>query len=80
MSKLTLYVDDRLIAVAKGEAAHRKTSLSRLVSDYFRAFSPTSPSVGEGHLPPVTTSLLGSLAGADDTEEAYVDYLEKKHS
>ena len=80
MSKLTLHVPDRLIAAAKLEAANRKTSVSRLVSDYFRAFE-TGPSDERAKpLPPVTSSLVGCLREADDDRTAYVDSLEKKHS
>jgi len=79
MSKLTLHVPEPLIDAAKREAAHRGTSVSRLVSDYFRAFSaqPAGQS-GEG-LPPITASLVGCIRDADDSRDAYVEYLERKH-
>ncbi len=96
MGKLTLHVNDELIASAKKEAAERGTSVSRLVGAFFRSLAarrsessvpsdsrkPTSPS-SDG-LPPLTKSLLGSLSGysenPDAVREKYTDYLENKHS
>ncbi len=79
MSKLTLHVPENLIDAAKRQAANRGTSVSKLVSDYFRVFSrqPAKKS-GEG-LPPITASLVGCILGADDERKDYVDYLEQKH-
>jgi hypothetical protein len=79
MPKLTLHVPETLIEAAKREAAHRGTSVSRLVSDYFRAFSDQpSKRSGEG-LSPITASLVGCIRGAEDSRDAYIDYLERKH-
>jgi len=80
MAKLTLHVPDRLVAAAKQEAMSRKTSVSRLVSDYFRAFAATAPGGLRGGLPPITASLVGCIRSADEDRESYVDYLERKHS
>lgn len=80
MSKLTLHVDDQLITLAKEEAASRGTSVSKLVSDFFRVLASKPPHPHETHLPPVTSSLLGCLEGADSDTENYIDYLEEKHS
>ena len=80
MAKLTLYVPDDLVVAAKREAANREISVSRLVSDYFRALAGTSRADKESALPPVTASLAGRIAGADDDMDVYVDYLEKKQS
>lgn len=80
MGKLTLHVDDDLIAAAKDEAASRKTSVSRLVSSYFRALATPRARGNVRDLPPITASLLGCIEGAEVTTEDYIDYLEKKHS
>ena len=80
MSKLTLHVDEELIAAAKQEAASRNTSVSKLVSDYFRALSSNYPGADKQSLPPVTRSLAGCLRGADAGIEDYIDHLEAKHS
>jgi hypothetical protein len=79
MSKLTLHVSEDLIAAVKREAASRGTSVSKLVSDYFRAFSQQpARSSGEG-LAPITASLVGCIRGADARRQVYVDHLERKH-
>lgn len=80
MSKLTLHVPDTLVAAAKREAAFRKTSVSKLVSDYFRAFEARALGGSPIALPPVTSSLVGCLDGARDDRASYIDYLGKKHS
>jgi hypothetical protein len=80
MSKLTLHVDDDLIAAAKDVAASRNTSVSRLVSSYFRVLSKPMSDKTAPDLPPITASLLGCIQGADDSEESYLAYTEKKHS
>jgi hypothetical protein len=81
MGKLTLHVPDDLVAAAKKEAASRSTSVSKLVSDYFRAFG-TVAAAGHGSrgLPPLTASLVGCIRGGDEDREAYIDHLERKHS
>jgi len=83
MAKLTLHVPEDLVAAAKTEAIKRETSVSKLVSDYFRLFEGRKD--GErgnevSKLTPVTKSLLGCARGADEDLEGYVDYLEEKHS
>lgn len=80
MSKLTLYVPDALIAAAKREASIRQTSVSKMVTDYFRAFEARGMDGTPSSLPPVTSSLVGCLRGARDDRESYIDFLEKKHS
>ena len=80
MAKLTLHVPDRLVAAAKQEAVTRGTSVSKLVSDYFRAFTVTTPGGTDGGLPPITASLVGCIRGSDGDHESYVDFLERKHS
>lgn len=82
-SKLTLRMDSDLIEAAKKVAEHRKTSLSRLVADYFSALLVNDPSEGSISLPPKTRSLLGALrAGAHSgpTEADHVAHLERKYS
>lgn len=80
MSKLTLHVDDELIAAAKEEAVSRRTSVSKLVSDFFRVLSATRSSKPDMSLPPITSSLRGCLRGSKADLEDYIDHLEKKHS
>jgi hypothetical protein len=80
MGKLTLHVPDDLVAAAKREAASRRISVSKLVSDYFRAFGGVMAGDSTRPLPPVTASLVGCIRGADADQTAYMDYLERKHS
>ena len=80
MGKLTLYVDDELIAAAKDEAALRSTSVSKLVSDFLRVISTERDGGLPQDLPPITASLVGSLRGASSEKSDYIDYLEQKHS
>lgn len=89
-TKLTLRLDDAVVARAKAYAAARGTSVSGLVEDYFRLVA-AEPGGGGGHgpsgdaddwrasLPPITRSLVGIAEGVDVTEEDYKRYLEEKH-
>lgn len=81
MSKLTLHVPEDLVVAAKSEAAARKVSVSKLVSDYFRNLAAKggqdSKSLDQ-NLAPRTSSLVGCISDPDI--EDYVDYLEEKHS
>ncbi len=80
MAKLTLTVDEGVIARAKEHAAARGTSISALVEEFLDMMvnppKPKSPT-------PITDQLRGSLAGAyPDAESAiedYYQYLEKKY-
>jgi hypothetical protein len=80
MAKLTLHIPDKLVAAAKREASNRRTSVSKLVSDYLRALGTSSSAAEPAQLPPVTASLVGCIKGAVAEREAYIDYLERKHS
>ena len=80
MSKLTLHVNDELIALAKEEALTRKTSVSKLVSDFFRILSAPPSSIPDQRLPPITASLCGCLESPEIDQEDYIDHLEKKYS
>lgn len=81
MGKLTLHVPDALVAAAKREAAQRRTSVSKLVSDYFRVLGAGSVvGVDSGPLPPATAALVGCLKGSTGDRKSHIDYLEKKHS
>lgn len=80
MAKLTLTVDESVIARAKEHAAARGTSISALVEEYLDHIvnppKPRSPT-------PIMEQFIGILEGAyPDPESAiedYYRYLEKKH-
>lgn len=78
MSKLTLSVDDAVIARAKRYAQGQGTSVSRLVETYLDALA-RPPAVVDEALPPITRRLSGVLTGVKFDHEEYVDYLERKY-
>ena len=74
MSKLTLSVDEQVIARAKRFAEKHGTSVSSLVERYLdRLTSPPEP----GPEPPVLSRLRGLLANADT--EGHRHHLEEKY-
>jgi hypothetical protein len=77
VAKLTLSVDDAVVARAKTYAARRGTSVSHLVERFLDAVARPRRTADED-LPPVTKRLFGALRGAKVDREEYVDYLERK--
>jgi len=75
MTKLTLSVDERVVARAKRYARTRGTSVSRLVETMLDLVS--APAASPGEAPPVLTRLRGSMArgSVDD----YRRYLQRKY-
>lgn len=77
-TKLTLRLDDRLIAGAKDYARDAGKSLSQVVAEYFTAI--TSPDRADTGMTPAVAELRGILKGTDVTgEEDYLAHLEEKH-
>ena len=74
MSKLTLSVDDRIVARAKLFAARRGTSVSRLVERYLELVSKPPGKPADA---PVLSRLRGSLAGAEP--DSHRRHLERKY-
>jgi hypothetical protein len=86
-TKLTLRLEDRLIARAKTWARAHDTSLSDMVAGFFAQLPEANARDGDGDLSPWTRSLVGAgrlrgqPAPADDTlRDEYVDYLERKYA
>ncbi len=83
-TKLTLRMDERLIAAAKRHAAARGTSVSRMVAAYVEALEALAAGdLGRGDLPapsPRVRSLVGVLPSTPDPEAAYRAHLERKHA
>jgi hypothetical protein len=74
MSKLTLSVDEGVVARAKAYAEKKGTSVSELVEGFLDLLSrPGRPR----ETPPILESLRGSLKGAKVDD--YRRYLEKKY-
>jgi hypothetical protein len=79
-TKLTLRLDETLIAAAKVYAHAQGRSLSVLVADYFAQLThsvpppPNAPALGK-----ITASLRGVLEGSGLDEADYQRHLEAKH-
>ena len=83
-TKLTLNIDDKIVARAKRASARRKVSLSSVVEDYLERFSSnSSPEKNKIKEP----SLLERIQkythpveiSDDDIEKRKEEYLKKKH-
>lgn len=76
-TKLTLRLNQDLVAFGKRWAREHGKSLSALVSDYLATLERLAEQPQVDALPPLTKSLVGAARGAD--EEAYRKHLEAKH-
>lgn len=76
--KLTLRLDSSLIAHAKKQAKEKGTSVSQMVSDYFKALKSEKSKGEKVTIPPKTASLTGILQ-KDLDKGMYKKHLEKKH-
>lgn len=79
-TKLTLRLDEDLIATAKDYAASAGKSVSQLVADYFHALErqPRASKAAEP-LPPLVRSLQGAWKGHKVGEADYRKHLAEKH-
>jgi len=90
-TKLTLRLDERLIARAKDYAAVHGSSVSQMVANYFAALTQkadanakaTKPDNAAGDVGPVTRRLTGILKAQPGQPQVNVDdyraYLERKY-
>lgn len=76
-TKLTLRLDDRLVARAKAHARRTGRSVSRIVADYFSMLNDES--ADQISFPPLVAKLKGSLSGSGLDEEDYHDHLAEKY-
>lgn len=76
-TKLTLRMDDELVAEAKSYAARHGKSVSRMFGDFIGSLRVQQH--GE-EFPPVTGSLLGVMRGCRVSEADYRRHLSEKHS
>ncbi len=74
-TKLTLLMDEKLIKTAKRVAISRKTSLSRMVSDYFKSL--LSQQKKEFIESPILSEIAGILPSKVDNKKLLADY--KRH-
>jgi hypothetical protein len=75
-TKLTLRLDDRLIASAKRHSAESGKSVSQLVADFFALIDAQDRDVD---ITPRVRSLRGVLAGSGLDENDYRRHLEEKY-
>jgi hypothetical protein len=76
-TKLTLRLDDELVAQAKAAAAQRGKSVSQMFAEFVAALVPSRR---ERSLPPVTGSLLGIMKRHRLSEKDYKKHLLEKYS
>jgi hypothetical protein len=77
-SKLTLYIDDDLIEYVKSYAKRNKSSVSKVVNNYFALLKSKEPAE-ETERAPLTKSLRGVLRDHEVSEEDYREHLERKY-
>lgn len=80
--KLTLTVDEAVVARAHADSAAHRTSVSRLVTDYLDALGRAAPP-GEQAYTPTVRRLLGVLpdpTGGGDYRDAYHRHLDAKYA
>jgi hypothetical protein len=75
-TKLTLRLDDKLIASAKRRSAESGKSVSQLVSDFFALMDARDSHV---EITPRVRSLRGVLVSSGLDEADYLRHLEEKH-
>ncbi|MDI6712258.1 MAG: DUF6364 family protein [Anaerosomatales bacterium] len=77
-TKLTLRLDDQLIAKAKRYSDRSGKSVSQLVADFFAAIDAGEDVPGT-EISPRVRSLRGAFRGSTATEQDYRRYLEEKY-
>lgn len=77
-TKLTLRLDEALIARAKRYAARSGQSVSELVGKLFATLEDERIASTDD-LPPITRALRGVLSGYSVDEDDYIAFLEAKH-
>ncbi len=81
-SKLTLKLDAGTINRAKKYViAHRGSSLSKLVENYFNSLTKGQKTAGHQKLPPIVSGLAGVAKknGIKNIKDEYADYLIEKY-
>ena len=78
MAKLTLNVDETVVARAKRYAARHGTSISGLVEQFLALVSGSAAELDED-LPPILARLRRELKGTTANPAAYRKYLERKY-
>jgi hypothetical protein len=77
-TKLTLRLDDHLIAAAKEYSAQTGKSVSGIVADLF-VIIKNEKLKKNSSISPTVQSLKGILKNSEAAEQEYQDHLEEKH-
>ena len=77
-TKLTLRLDADLIQTAKAEADRRGKSVSQIVGEFFESLASNQRERPD--LPPITSSLVGTLKRRGVSEADYRKHLREKYS
>jgi len=81
-TKLTLRMDETIIATAKNYAQQQGISLSKLVADYLQMISKKRASTASFRPTPILAEITGVLqknSGKKDLRHEYRNYLEEKY-
>ncbi|MBK1632152.1 hypothetical protein CKO31_15685 [Thiohalocapsa halophila] len=78
-AKLTLRLDEHLIARAKAISKAQGKSVSQLVVDYFAALDAQTAATAPEDLTPGVRCLLGAIRGSRIDPDDYKEHLAEKH-
>jgi hypothetical protein len=76
-TKLTLRMDDMLVAEAKTHAARRGKSVSQMFGEFVASLGACKR---DRDIPPLTASLVGVMKGSRVSESDYKKHLREKFS
>jgi len=78
-AKITLYAEQEIIEEVKKFAKEHKTSVSKLVNNYFKSLLEKQKNEIKGKNTQITDSLYGTLKSVKLDENDYKTYLEEKY-
>ena len=78
-AKITLYTEQEIIEEVKKFAKEHKTSVSKLVNNYFKSLLEKQKNELKGKNTQITDSLYGTLKSVKLDENDYKTYLEEKY-
>ncbi|MFA7572037.1 MAG: DUF6364 family protein [Sulfurimonadaceae bacterium] len=78
-AKITLYTEQEIIEEVKKFAKEHKTSVSKLVNNYFKSLLEKQKNEIKGKNTQITDSLYGTLKSVKLDENDYKTYLEEKY-
>jgi Family of unknown function (DUF6364) len=77
-TKLTLSIDEKLVASAKKYAQVNKTSVSKIVSNYLRTLNSGVKLTPQNELSTRLNKLSGAFSIPKDFKKAYYNQMEKR--